>query len=52
MYWCPIKHARRVLDPQRRYARFTDFATGEDYAAHVSAMRKELAAEGRQQSAD
>jgi len=47
MYWCPIKHARKVLDPLRRYARFTDFAAGEDYEAHVTAMRKELSAEGR-----
>jgi hypothetical protein len=47
MYWCPIKHARKVLDPHRRYARFTDFGVGEDYEAHVTGMRKELSAEGR-----
>jgi len=47
MYWCPIKHARKVLDPHRRYARFTDFETGEDYEAHVNEMRKKLSAEGR-----
>ena len=29
-YWCPIKHARKVLDPHRRYARFTDFGVGEE----------------------
>lgn len=47
MYWCPIKHARKVLDPHRRYARFTDFEAGEDYEAHVNNMRKKLSAEGR-----
>jgi hypothetical protein len=47
MYWCPIKHARKVLDPHRRYARFTDFGAGEDYEAHVNEMRKKLSAEGR-----
>lgn len=46
MYWCPIKHARKILDPHRRYARFTDFGAGEDYAAHVSKMRRKLSTEG------
>ena len=39
MYWCPIKHARTVLDPHRRYARFADFGAGEDYGTHLEAMR-------------
>lgn len=51
-YWCPIKHARKVLDPHRRYVRFTDFGVGDDYEAHVAAMRRELSAEGRSRSAD
>jgi hypothetical protein len=44
MYWCPIKHARKVLDPHRRYARFTDFAAADDYEGQVTAMRHELSA--------
>jgi len=52
MYWCPIKHARKILDPHRRYARFADFGTGEDHATHIAAMRRHLAAEGRKQSAE
>lgn len=47
MYWCPIKHARKVLDPHRRYARFTDFGNAEDYEAHVEEMRKKLSTESR-----
>jgi hypothetical protein len=43
MYWCPIKHARKVLDPHRRYATFADFGDGEDIEAHVAAMRKRVA---------
>ena len=39
-YWCPIKHARRVLDPHRRYARFADFGVAEEYEAHVNDMRR------------
>jgi len=45
MYWCPIKHARKVLDPHRQYARFADFGDGEAYAAHAAALRKELSGE-------
>ena len=28
-YWCPIKHAHKVLDPHRRYARFAAFGDAE-----------------------
>jgi len=41
-YWCPIKHARKILDPHRRYARFADFGQAEDFQEHVEAMRKSL----------
>ena len=44
MYWCPIKHARKVLDPHRRYAKFADFGDGEDIQGHVARMRQQLAA--------
>lgn len=44
-YWCPVKHARRILDPHRRYARFADFGDSEGYQAHLERMREELAAE-------
>ena len=42
-YWCPIKHARKVLDPHRRYAKFADFGDGEDIAAHLAKMREQVA---------
>jgi len=42
-YWCPIKHARKVLDPHRRYAKFADFGDGEDIAAHIAKMREQVA---------
>jgi hypothetical protein len=44
MYWCPIKHARRVLDPHRDYYRFGDYAGAEGHAERVAALRQELAA--------
>jgi hypothetical protein len=52
MYWCPIKHARKVLDPHRRYARYMDFGVAEDYEAYVAKMRNELSAEGKNLPAD
>ncbi len=42
-YWCPIKHARKILDPHRRYARFADFGQAEGYQEHLRAMRESLA---------
>lgn len=30
-YWCPIKHARRVLGAHARYASFEDFGDAEGY---------------------
>ena len=45
MYWCPVKHARKVLDPHRRYARFADFGDGEAYAAHAAKLREEMSLE-------
>lgn len=40
MYWCPIKHARKILDPHHRYAEFADFGDGERYQAHAAGMRE------------
>ncbi len=39
-YWCPIKHARKILDPHRRYARFADFGDSEAYHRHRKEMRE------------
>ena len=41
-YWCPIKHARRVLDPHRRYARFADFGDSAELAAHLANLRNQV----------
>ncbi|NIW25352.1 MAG: hypothetical protein GWN29_12735 [Gammaproteobacteria bacterium] len=48
-YWCPIKHARKVLDPHRRYARFADFGDAADYYEHLQRMRTQLSEEDRGQ---
>ena len=38
-YWCPIKHAQKVLGPHRRYIRFADFGDSKEYHQHVKRMR-------------
>ncbi len=44
-YWCPIKHARKVLDPHRRYARFADFGDSQELHERIQRMRESLDAE-------
>ena len=41
-YWCPIKHARRVLDAHPYYNDFTDFGDAESYRAELARLREEL----------
>lgn len=41
-YWCPIKHARKILDPHRRYAHFADFGQGKEYQETRKNLRKAL----------
>jgi len=38
-YFCPIKHARRILGTHTRYARFLDYGDAEDYEARLEAFR-------------
>jgi hypothetical protein len=45
-YWCPVKHARKILDPHRRYARFAEFGDSEVYQQHIKEMRSEVTREG------
>lgn len=42
-YWCPIKHARRVMGTQARYALFEDYGDGENYQRRLAELRKALA---------
>jgi hypothetical protein len=38
IYWCPIKHARRVLGPHPYYQGFADFGDAEAFHAKQTAM--------------
>ncbi len=44
-YWCPIKHARRVIGAHPRYAAFDDYGNAEGYQARAAALRASLAKE-------
>lgn len=41
-YFCPIKHARKVLGTHSRYARFLDYGDAADYEARLEAFRAGL----------
>ncbi|GIK81090.1 MAG: hypothetical protein H3C55_03020 [Pseudorhodoplanes sp.] len=45
-YWCPIKHARRVIGAHARYATFDDYGDAENYQARAAELRAKLAEEG------
>lgn len=42
-YWCPIKHARRVIGTHGRYTLFDDYGDGEGYQDRLVQLRKALA---------
>jgi hypothetical protein len=42
-YWCPIKHARRVIGTHARYASFDDYGNAEGYQDRLAKLRKALA---------
>lgn len=48
-YFCPIKHARKILGAHTRYARFLDFGEAENYEVQLEkyrvALNKEILAE-------
>jgi hypothetical protein len=41
-YWCPIKHARRVLAPHSRYRHFVDYGDAEGYKRELPVLRDAL----------
>jgi hypothetical protein len=41
-YWCPIKHARRVLQAHPYYHGFVDYGDAESYRAQLALLREQL----------
>jgi hypothetical protein len=44
-YFCPIKHARKIIGTHRRYARFLDYGEAEDYEGKLEQFRQRLSKE-------
>ena len=44
-YWCPIKHARRVIGSHARYALFDDYGDAEGYQKRLVELREDLSKE-------
>lgn len=41
-YWCPIKHARRLLQAHPNYHGFADYGDAENYRAELARLRADL----------
>jgi hypothetical protein len=42
-YWCPIKHARKVIGRHSRYMDFIDFGDADNYHERLAEFRQKLA---------
>ena len=42
-YWCPIKHAQRILAAHPHYNDFSEYGDAENYLQQLKVLRKELA---------
>jgi hypothetical protein len=41
-YWCPIRHARRLLEVHSHYNQFVDYGDAEAYRRDLTMLRKQL----------
>jgi hypothetical protein len=41
-YWCPIKHARRVIASHERYPKFLDYGDAESYHRELERLREDV----------
>ena len=46
VYWCPIKHARRVLGPHPHYQGFADFGDAEGYRTTIEQLKRGVTIDG------
>lgn len=49
-YFCPIKHARKILSTHSRYARFLEYGDAEDYENKLEQYRKAMNKENNSSS--
>ena len=41
-YWCPIKHARKLVSAHPRYSSFADFGDADGYQKELDALREQV----------
>ena len=41
-YWCPIKHAHKMIDVHHRYTDFLDYGDAENYQKSIEEIRRKL----------
>lgn len=41
-YWCPIKHARKLVAAHPRYSSFADFGDADGYQKELEALREQV----------
>ncbi len=41
-YWCPIKHALRIVDPHQRYYEFLEYGDADGYRNRLDRFREQL----------
>ena len=46
VYWCPIKHARRILGPHPHYQGFADFGDAEGFREKLEQLKDGVKIEG------
>ncbi len=46
VYWCPIKHARRVLGPHPHYTGFADFGDADAFRGKLAQLKDGVKIEG------
>jgi len=47
LYWCPIKHAKKILGTHKHYQQFMNFGEYEDYHEKAAKLRAELTTLGQ-----
>ena len=43
LYWCPIKHARKIVHAHPYYKEFSDFGSAQSYQKELAELRERLA---------
>lgn len=41
-YWCPIKHAQRILDAHSRYSKFIEYGDAERFRQELDEVRRDF----------